>query len=399
MTLTDPWPFRFFVVLFMLLVARASPALALTMIVIAAVWAAVALLRHTQMLPRFVMDILDRLSNKRALEDAYSAHETKLTVIDAEALAQRLRSKVVGQNEVIEAISRQLRRRIAARRKDKPIAVFCFAGSPGVGKTYLAKVLADELFGDRNHLHHFDMAQYSQPIAASSLFGQGKGYIGSNSYGALTAALRDKPESIVLLDEFEKAHPEVHKRFLTAWNDGFITEVSDGARISTKDTIFVLTTNAASRRVGELAESHKGSLDELSLAIKSALLDAQFAPEVLSRIDEVFAFRPLRGLDVARVVALEIEKLVHQYDLALDGGGIDPTILLDGIQRFGDKVQGGVRQIARDLEREITDGIIDAKTDGANSIRLVAVGDRIKVEIAERVAPAATSESGSTAAV
>jgi ATP-dependent Clp protease ATP-binding subunit ClpA len=153
------------------------------------------------------------------------------------------------------------------------------------------------------------MSQFGQPHAAASLFGQARGYVGSTSYGALTAALRDQPESIVLLDEFEKAHPEVHKRFLTAWNDGFVTEVSDGARVPTTDAIFILTTNAASRRVGEMAQRHEGPLEDLSMMIKSALGDAQFAPEVLSRIDEVFAFKPLHGLDVARVVALEIEKL------------------------------------------------------------------------------------------
>ena len=108
------------------------------------------------------------------------------------------------------------------------------------------------------------MSQFGQPHAAASLFGQARGYVGSTSYGALTAALRDVPDSIVLLDEFEKAHPEVHKRFLTAWNDGFITEVSDGARVSTTDAIFVLTTNAASRRIGEIAQRHTGALEELA---------------------------------------------------------------------------------------------------------------------------------------
>ena len=109
------------------------------------------------------------------------------------------------------------------------------------------------------------MSQFGQPHAAASLFGQARGYVGSTSYGSLTAALRDQPESIVLLDEFEKAHPEVHKRFLTAWNDGFVTEVSDGARVATTDAIFILTTNAASRRIGEMARSTGtagGALDD-----------------------------------------------------------------------------------------------------------------------------------------
>src|SRR5499425_1561139 len=104
--------------------------------------------------------------------------------------------------------------------------------------------------------------------------GKPRGYVGSQSYGSLTGALRDVPNAVVLLDEFEKAHPDVHKRFLTAWNDGFITEVSDGAKVPTNEAIFILTTNAAARRIGEMARQHSGSRDELDRMVKSALADA-----------------------------------------------------------------------------------------------------------------------------
>src|SRR5438128_120242 len=142
----------------------------------------------------------------------------------------------------------------------------------------------------------------------------------SASSRSTPANLRDVPDDIVLLDEFEKAHPEVHKRFLTAWNDGFVTEVSDGARVATNEAIFILTTNAASRRIGEIAETSAVEADEAARLAKAALADAQFAPEVLSRIDEVFAFRALKGLDIARVVALELETLTKQFGLAIADG-------------------------------------------------------------------------------
>lgn len=377
----NPWMGRLILLLALISIDHASAALAVTLVVGAGVFAIAIFLFRGGYLPRFIMDILDRLSNKTTLQDAYEKRSQQLTTINAEQLTERIASRVIGQDDAVGAISSQLRRRIAAKRIDKPVAVFCLAGAPGVGKTHFAKVLAEELFGGRSHLHFFDMCQFGQPHAAASLFGQARGYVGSQSYGALTAALRDVPNAVVLLDEFEKAHPEVHKRFLTAWNDGFITEVSDGARVSTNEAIFMLTTNAASRRIGEIAEQANESAEELGRLAKAALSDAQFAPEVLSRVDEVFAFRPLKGLDIARVVALEIEALTLQFGLKIAGGGIDPKILMNAIEAMSGKMQGGVRDMTRAIERQVTDGLIDARGSGASEIRLLQDGDQVKVQI------------------
>lgn len=374
------WAGRLGIVIALIIIEKASPPLAIFLVIGAGVAGVSRLLYKGQFLPRFIMDVLDRLTNKGALQTAYDAKSAKLTAINAEELAAKLKSKVIGQDLVIDQIARQLRRRLAAKRPNKPIAVFCLAGAPGVGKTHLAKVLAEALYGSKNHLHHIDMSQAMSPQGANSLFGSPKGYVGSSSYGAVTAALRDIPNSVMLLDEFEKAHPDVHKRFLTAWNDGFVTETSDGAKIATNETIFILTTNAAARRIGELARDHQGTLDELSKMVKSTLADAQFAPEVLSRIDEVFAFREMQGLDIARVVALEIEVLTKQFGLEITEGGIDPQILLGSIDTITKKgMEGGVREIARTIEKQITDGLIDAKADGAKEVRLVGDDDQVIV--------------------
>jgi ATP-dependent Clp protease ATP-binding subunit ClpA len=392
----NPWLGRLILLLALITIYQASHQMAFVLVAGSAVIALSILLYRGSYLPRFIMDVLDRLTNKATLEQVYERRSRDLVTIDAEQLAGRICSKVIGQDEAVRSISAQLRRRIAARRKDKPVAVFCLAGAPGVGKTHFAKVLADELYGGKNHLHFFDMSQFGQPHAAASLFGQARGYVGSQNYGAMTAALRDVPDGIVLLDEFEKAHPEVHKRFLTAWNDGFITEVSDGARVATNEAIFILTTNAASRRISDIAEQSNEGAEEQGRLAKAALADAQFAPEVLSRIDEVFAFRPLKGLDIARVVALEIESLACQFGLKIADGGIDPRILMDSIDALSNRMQGGVRDMTRALEHQVTDKLIDARSAGADEIRLLSVGETVAVQIT-RMNQTADQRTASTA--
>ena len=372
---------------FMLMLAKFHPQFAAFVVLLCGGGAFVMLFYKGRYFPRWIMDVLDRLTDKASLEKSYQERGRKLVTIDAAELARTLKGRVIGQDAAIDAMAAQLRRRLAAQRPDKPVAVFCLAGPPGVGKTHLAKMLAETLYADKGHLHFFDMSQFGQPHAAASLFGQARGYVGSTSYGAMTSALRDTPDSIVLLDEFEKAHPEVHKRFLTAWNDGFITEVSDGAKIPTTEAIFVLTTNAASRRIGEIARDHADEPEEMDRLIKRALGDAQFAPEVLSRIDSVFAFRPLEGLDIARVVALEIEALCKQFGLTIENGGIDPALLLDAIDALQKRTDGGVRDISRTIERQVTDGLLEARGKGAKSVRLISEGGGVRVEIVSRTTP------------
>jgi len=338
-------------------------------------------LRATGRIPQFLtrwtwlMDVLDRLTNRRELEQRLQS-KPEAVFIDAEALSQSLKSQVVGQDAICDDLAAQIRRRLALQQRGKPLGVFLFAGPPGAGKTYLGKVLAGAL--DRK-LIHLDMTQYSSGgYAATSLFGSPKGYVGSDTYGKLTGALRDTPNAIVLLDEFEKAHSNVHKNFLTAWNDGFITEASNESHISTTGAIFVLTTNAAVDALATISRDYAHDPDDLRRQADAALRSAGFAPEVLNRIDRIFVFSPLADLDIARVAALEIERMIKGYGLSVKEGGIDPQILLDLMARqkkLGNSASS--RDLVRAIEESVADSLIDAKQRGAQSVSLIDTHGRV----------------------
>lgn len=327
----------------------------------------------------FMMDVLARLTNRNALEELM-AREQKETVIDADELAASLRARVIGQDQVCEDIAQQLRRRLALQVRGKPVGIFLLAGPPGTGKTYLAKQIARQM--DRPLLH-FDMTQMSSPHAATQLFGSPKGYVGSDTFGKLTGGLQEKPDAVILLDEIEKAHPDVFKKFLTAWNDGHVTEASTGTQVSTTRAIFMLTSNIATDELTEIADRLTDDPDRMRAESTEALRKAGFAPEVLNRLDRIFVFRRLLGLDLARVAALEIEAMIDSYGLHVEPGGIDAQLLFHVMQRQ-QKLGAGAsaRDLVRSIEDMVSESLITARQSGAKMVRLTSGENGVTAEVA-----------------
>ena len=224
-------------------------------------------------------------------------------------LGDAIKAKVIGQDEAVEAVSDAvLRARAGIRNRNKPIGAFLFLGPTGVGKTELARVLAEQLFDSRDAMTRIDMSEYMERHSVSRLVGAPPGYVGYEEGGQLTEAVRRKPYSVVLLDEIEKAHPDVFKLFLQVFDDGRLTD-NKGTTVSFKNTIIIMTSNLGSDLIANAEkEGDKARLEELV----SNLLKGKFPPEFLNRIDETLIFRPLSKDSLTKIVDLQLKDLADR---------------------------------------------------------------------------------------
>jgi len=270
-------------------------------------------------------------------------------------LEEELHRRVVGQEEAIEAVSDAVRRsRAGLQDMKKPVGTFLFLGTTGVGKTELAKALAEYLFDDENAMTRIDMSEYQERHSVSRLVGAPPGYVGYDEGGQLTEAVRRKPYSVILLDEIEKAHPDTFNILLQVLDEGRLTD-NKGRLADFKNTIIIMTSNMGSQIIQEKFENLKGSVEAVTEAAKVevlGLLKQTVRPEFINRIDEIVMFTPLTVDNISRIVSLQLKSVSKM--LALQGITMDATP--EGIKYLSDKgydPEFGARPVKRVIQREV----------------------------------------------
>ncbi len=270
-------------------------------------------------------------------------------------LEDELHKRVVGQEEAIEAISDAVRRsRAGLQDVKKPIGSFLFLGTTGVGKTELAKALAEYLFDDENAMTRIDMSEYQERHSVSRLVGAPPGYVGYDEGGQLTEAVRRKPYSVVLLDEIEKAHPDTFNILLQVLDEGRLTD-NKGRLADFKNTIIIMTSNMGSAIIQEKFENLKGDVEAATEAAKVeilGLLKQTVRPEFINRIDEIVMFTPLTTANIQQIVGLQLKsvtKMLAQQNITLDATPEAIVYLSDK----GFDPQFGARPVKRVIQREV----------------------------------------------
>ncbi len=300
-------------------------------------------------------------------------------------MEERLHQRIVDQEEAITTIANAIRRaRAGLADPNRPIGSFIFLGTTGVGKTEMAKALAEFLFDDENAIVRIDMSEYMEKHSVSRLIGAPPGYVGYEEGGQLTEAVRRRPYSVVLFDEIEKAHNDVFNVLLQVLDDGRLTD-NKGRTVNFRNTIIIMTSNLGTEvlldRLHEVTEENREEIMREARVRIAEILRQRFRPEFLNRIDEIIVFKPLVRSEIRQIVLLQIRAL--QQRLEANGIHLELTDeVADWLGTIGFDPQFGARPLKRAIQRHITDPL---------SLRILAgdftSGDRIVVRLDERGLP------------
>jgi ATP-dependent Clp protease ATP-binding subunit ClpB len=324
----------------------------------------------------------DRMVNDRVTEDDIAAVVAAWTGIPVDKLTQgetqkllslekELTKRLVGQEDAVRAVSDAVRRsRAGVSDPNRPTGSFLFLGPTGVGKTELAKALADYLFDDEKALIRVDMSEYGEKFSVSRLIGAPPGYVGFEQGGQLTEAVRRRPYSVVLLDEVEKAHPEVFDLLLQVFDDGRLTD-GQGRTVDFRNTIFILTSNLGSNFLVD----PELSWEDKKIAVNETVRQA-FKPEFVNRLDDIVVFAPLSSDDLERIVDITVDRLANRLADRRLTLGVTPGARLWLSERGYDPIYGA-RPLRRLMQHEIDDRLATALIAGN-----ISDGDAVVVDVA-----------------
>ena len=331
--------------------------------------------------PTITAKVMDKIVEEKTnipVGDIQAQEENQLV-----NLASDLKSKVIGQDEAVDKVARAIRRnRIGFNKSGRPIGSFLFVGPTGVGKTELAKQLALKMFGSEDAMIRFDMSEFMEQYSVSKLIGSAPGYVGYEEAGQLTERVRHNPYSLILLDEVEKAHPDVLNLFLQILDDGRLTD-SQGRTVSFKDTIIIMTSNAGqgikTASVGFAAENNKNEAEETR-----KVMSQYFKPEFLNRFDDIIQFHPLSKGNLLQIVNLLLDKTNAMVsDQGLHIKVTDAA--KDKLVEEGYDPEMGARPLRRVIQEEIEDKVADYKLDHTEAKQLVADLKDGEITISEEV--------------
>ena len=331
--------------------------------------------------PTITAKVMDKIVEEKTnipVGDIQAQEENQLV-----NLASDLKAKVIGQDEAVDKVARAIRRnRIGFNKSGRPIGSFLFVGPTGVGKTELAKQLALKMFGSEDAMIRFDMSEFMEQYSVSKLIGSAPGYVGYEEAGQLTERVRHNPYSLILLDEVEKAHPDVLNLFLQILDDGRLTD-SQGRTVSFKDTIIIMTSNAGqgikTASVGFAAENNKNEAEETR-----KVMSQYFKPEFLNRFDDIIQFHPLSKSNLLQIVNLLLDKTNAMVsDQGLHIKVTDAA--KDKLVEEGYDPEMGARPLRRVIQEEIEDKVADYKLDHTEAKQLVADLKDGEITISEEV--------------
>ena len=283
-------------------------------------------------------------------------------------MAAALKSKVIAQDKAIDQLTRAItRNRVGLGGGDRPIGTFMFVGSTGVGKTHLVRTLADWMFGSADALIRVDMSEYGEKHTTSRLVGAPPGYVGYDEGGQLTEKVRRHPYSVILLDEIEKAHPDVFNTLLQVMDEGRMTD-GNGTTVDFRNTVIIMTSNSGSRQISEFGAgigfgTSADSANAQAESIVRKALSRQFAPEFLGRLDDIIMFHTLDEKDALEIVRLEVDKLAarlkenRQIDIHLTDA------VYDFLVKKGFEPKSGARSVKRAIREHLEDALCDMLLD------------------------------------